>query len=165
MAKINKEIWKPIPGHENRYDASTTGQVASRWGDKRKVIKYWLNWNGYALIDLRKKKIALHRVIALTFHGPCPEGLECCHLNGNKLDNRPVNLKYVTRKENHSHKVSHGTAQRGERNPKAKLTAKDVLFIRKLREKGVLLNDIARMYSISFSHVSGIAYRKTWTHI
>ena len=41
-----------------------------------------------------------HKLVALTWLGPRPEGMEIDHLNGNKLDWSVDNLEYVTPAEN-----------------------------------------------------------------
>jgi hypothetical protein len=41
-----------------------------------------------------------HYLICVTFHGPRPEGYECDHINGNKLDYSAQNLEWVTPAEN-----------------------------------------------------------------
>ncbi len=48
----------------------------------------------------RKKLILLHRLVAEAIYGPCPEGMEVDHIDGDKLNNRPENLEYVTTGEN-----------------------------------------------------------------
>ena len=42
-----------------------------------------------------------HKLVCTAFHGPRPEGYECDHINGNKLDWNADNLRWVTRAENH----------------------------------------------------------------
>lgn len=169
------EIWKWIPGYEGQYEVSSLGNIRGWRGGNDKprksirrarLLKPTANWNKYLLVGLKTEgSYALHRLIALTFHGPCPPALECAHLNGDRQDNRACNLKWVTRKENHSHKRRHGTVQRGENGPTAKLTNKDVLKIRSLYAKGKTQSEIARHYEVHQSCIWGIVRGKTWTHI
>ena len=42
-----------------------------------------------------------HILVCTAFHGECPEGYECDHINGNKLDWSADNLRWVTRAENY----------------------------------------------------------------
>ena len=42
-----------------------------------------------------------HKLVCTAFHGERPEGYECDHINGNKLDWSADNLRWVTRAENH----------------------------------------------------------------
>jgi hypothetical protein len=43
------------------------------------------------------------------FVGPCPEGMEVCHNNGDPTDNRMENLRYGTHSSNEQDKLIHGT--------------------------------------------------------
>lgn len=43
------------------------------------------------------------------FVGPCPEGMEVCHNNGDCTDNRLENLRYDTKSANMLDRVRHGT--------------------------------------------------------
>jgi len=54
-------------------------------------------------------KGSVHRFVCSAFHGPCPAGYQVGHLDGNPLNNRPENLRWVTPSENAQHKVLHGT--------------------------------------------------------
>lgn len=50
--------------------------------------------------------LLIHRLIALAFH-PNPNGLsEVDHINRNKTDNRPCNLRWVNHKTNADNKIS-----------------------------------------------------------
>ncbi len=44
--------------------------------------------------------ILVHHAVLLAWVGPCPEGYQCDHLNGNNVDNRLCNLQWVTPSEN-----------------------------------------------------------------
>ena len=156
--------WRSIPVNLN-YEASTEGTVRSLHDvTKLRILKTWKNWNGYHLVGLGQKAYAVHRIVALTFHGPCPDGLECSHLDGNKNNNRADNLKYVTRKENHAHKKLHGTAQVGEKGGRAKLKNNDVYEIRRLANK-VTQRSLAKRFNVSESVISRIVLKKTWKHL
>lgn len=54
-------------------------------------------------------------------------------------------------------------AQQGMNNGHARLTANDIIEIKKLLEEGTLTqNQIAEQFGVSPSHVSNIKYRKKW---
>lgn len=95
------ETWKPIPG--SNYQASSLGRIRSPRGNILKPFNHPL---GYHLVGVRfdheprNKTRTVHSLIALAFHGPRPEGLDICHGNCIKTDNRPSNLRYATRSEN-----------------------------------------------------------------
>lgn len=160
------EEWKTIPGYEGKYEVSSLGQIRSLRGGKYKNLRYWANWNRYLLVGLSARKLAVHRVVALAFLGPCPKGKECAHLNGDRQDNRAENLRYVTRKENHAHKHLHGTAQKGERGGRAILKNAQVEFIRREYSAGRMnQSELARHFGLSHGTIWSIVRRKTWTHL
>lgn len=121
--------------------------------------------HGYMYLTLCGKKHTVHRLILEAFVGTCPDGMEACHNNGDRSDNRIVNLRWDTRKNNHRDKKKHGTQQVGERGSNAKLTDKEALEIRRLRKNGMKQGEIAKMFGISQSSVSSIILRRTHRHI
>lgn len=117
---FDSEIWKPVPGFEGIYEVSNMGQLRSldrvlssgrRW--KGRILKQSLTWNGYFYLNLSKDGIYyrryLHRLVLEAFVGPSPEGMEACHENGVRGDNRPENLRWDTRTENVKDAIKHGT--------------------------------------------------------
>lgn len=102
-----KEIWKPIPGYKNLYEASNMGRVrrACKTLQKQKysIVAQRLH-NGYPICWLGKNKTRIrykiHRLVLLAFVCPCPAGMEGSHLNDTKTDNRLVNLAWMTHGEN-----------------------------------------------------------------
>ena len=67
--------------------------------------------DGYYSVKLgRWKRARLHRLILESFGGPCPEGMECRHLDGDRSNNVLNNLAWGTRSENRADQVLHGTA-------------------------------------------------------
>ena len=91
----------------------------------------------------------VHQLVALTFIGPRPDGLDILHINGNPIDNRVENLMYGTRTENILDVYFQEKAWR-------KLTIYDVVEVRRLLKKGMRGVDIASMLGISQSIVSNI---------
>lgn len=58
-------------------------------------MKWSLNSNGYARTYINGKWITMHKLIMDT-----PPGKEVDHINCNKLDNRKINLRIVTKSQN-----------------------------------------------------------------
>ncbi|RBP66385.1 HNH endonuclease [Brevibacterium sanguinis] len=116
------EEWKPIPGWEGVYEASSLGRIKSlarivlRGGRPMKVaekiLKPSIHHTGYRRVILTRgggrSERLVHSVIAETFHGPRPEGLEVRHRNGDKSDNSAANLAYGTSAENKQDILDHG---------------------------------------------------------
>jgi len=55
---------------------------------------------GYRSIVIRFKNVRVHELIAMAFIGDKPKDHEVDHINGNRSDNRPSNLRYATRSQN-----------------------------------------------------------------
>tara|TARA_R110002167_G_scaffold286042_1_gene491045 strand:- start:71 stop:637 length:567 start_codon:yes stop_codon:yes gene_type:complete len=55
---------------------------------------------GYMLVNVNRKRFSVHRLIAKAFLTDYSEGLEVDHINGNKSDNHPDNLRMVSRGQN-----------------------------------------------------------------
>lgn len=110
----------------------------------------------------------IHTLVLLSFIGPCPEGMECRHLNDNKADNRLENLAWGTRQENIADRLRNGIAGRqyGEGSPHAILTKEQVLVIRaRYARGGVSQYALAREYGVHQITISQIITRKTWKQI
>ena len=167
------EEWLPVVGFGGLYSVSNCGRIKS---ERRQVSKGWatvwleekilrgsLDPYGYLQVTISREGRRLtrkaHVLVAQTFIGERPEGFDIAHANGNKLDNRVVNLRYCSRRENCLDKIDHGTLLRGERAAGAKLTEAQVLEI---RAAPVSQRSIARKYSICQQTVSDIKNGRRW---
>ena len=104
-----------------------------------------------------------HRLSYEFFVGPIPPGLFVCH----KCDNRgcvnPDHLFVGTCADNSADMVAKGRSVHGERNRKARLTAKQIAEIRRLYAAGGITQEqIGEMYGVSGSHICGIVKGKFW---
>ena len=111
-------------------------------------------------VDGRFHRATVHQLVAEAFIGPRPPGLDVCHRDGNRKNNRPENLRYGTRSDNLADRDLHGTHQRGERNPSARLTDSQAEEIRARRQTGELLSSLAGTFGVRESTISRIANNK-----
>lgn len=91
-------IWKPIPGLEG-FEASDDGHI--RNVKTSQSPKTYVNNSGYYVGYFHQYGTQLvHRLVCLAFH-PNPQNLaHVNHINGNKLDNRPENLEWISPGDN-----------------------------------------------------------------
>jgi hypothetical protein len=91
-----------------------------------------------------------------------PEGMECCHEDGDPWNNALTNLRWDSKKNNSQDKFKHGTQKMGEKHPMSKLTVENVLAI---RQDNRIHRVIAIEYGVSQSVISEIKSRKSWAHV
>lgn len=106
-----------------------------------------------------------HRLICTVFHGSCPDGMECRHLDGDKKNNSAKNLAWGTKPENNRDKEAHGTAPKGEANPQAKLTYSLVLEMRSRRNDGVSYSALGKEFGVSTMTAFRAVTGRAWSHI
>jgi ribosomal protein S25 len=99
-----------------------------------------------------RKSPGIHQLVTAAFLGPCPEGKQVNHKNGNKRDNRVENLEYLTPDENKAHAKRTGLLL--DRN--RKVTAQIAADIRRQLQKGVRLYTLAAKFHISYSLASKV---------
>jgi hypothetical protein len=94
-----------------------------------------------------------YRTIYRQYKGEIPAGLHLDHLCRNRKCVNPDHLEPVTPKTNSRRALS------------TKLTANEVVEIRKLRSEGATLKEIAVQYGISVQNVCSITHRRSWKEI
>lgn len=119
------EHWLPVVGYEGLYEVSDQGRV--RGVDR--VVKHYTGslrlWKGqilapqdrkYPSVHLsangRSKSYCIHTLVLRAFRGDCPDGLQACHANDIRDDNRLENLRWDTREGNEQDKKRNGKWKR-----------------------------------------------------
>lgn len=158
------EIWKPVVGFEGIYEVSNHGQIRSLKTGKIKKITIDKSTNRPFLNLWKNNKqfvVRVHKLVLEAFVGKCPEGLECCHNDGNSFNNHIDNLRWDTHQSNIHDRIKHGTSNRGERCGTAKLTLEQVRAIRKDTR---LQKEIAAQYGVTQNTISRIKNGIRWKH-
>jgi hypothetical protein len=102
-----------------------------------------------------------HRVAWMEHHGPIPDGMIVMHACDTPACINIDHLRLGTQKQNVADMLAKGRrhSSQGERNPKAKLTTKQVAAIRS--EQGTL-QQIADRYNVTNATISKIKRGRTW---
>ena len=140
---MTKEIWRSIKGFPG-YEVSNHGNVRSykKFGGARrgwyiadkpvKTLSPATDKRGYRGVNLGKRDgrphyIRIAKLVTAAFLGPCPNGLEVCHNDGNPSNDRVENLRYDTHKSNMQDAIEQGNMGRSKGG---KLTKEQVERIR-----------------------------------
>lgn len=153
-----KEQWKDIKDYEGYYQVSTYGRVrgldrldsrGQRCYQKELVGNKCSN--GYISVSLcknaKQKQYHVHRLVLETFIGLCPEGMECCHFDGDRTNNHITNLRWATHSDNMYDAVRHKTHSGG------------LLKRKVIRSDGAEFQstcEAARVTGVGQSHVSAV---------
>lgn len=167
------ETWKDVLGYEGRYQISDLGRfrsvdhVTANYNNKRRTRRcrgklFTPRFSGkYLAVGLRKdRKLRtreIHRIVLETFVGPCPAGMEACHRNGDHHDNRLVNLRWDTRRNNRRDDLVNKTRKRGLDNPQTKFDCKNGDIIRSMYASGDFTQEeLAWMYGVGQTLISRV---------
>jgi len=159
-----EKIWKKIPFTGNKYYASNMGEIKNL--KTGKILKPIIHkTTGYHAVTLsynsKQIKYTIHKLIALTFI-PNPENKPAVHhKNGIKVDNRVVNLEWVTTVENTIHSINNRDLNRKD----IKLTPEKVKEIKALLTDNIShegIDRIAEMYGVNYSTIHRIKAGTGW---
>lgn len=179
-----EELWKPIPGYEGFYEASTHGRIRSvdrirkfkcRYGymvnrpyKGRVLVQSFDGKKNYLQINLSKdgksKMELVHRLIATTFLDNPYNLPEVNHIDENKTNNSVSNLEWCNRIYN-SNYGSKKDSTRGSKNPMSKISEQVVLEIKQSyipNDKEYGITGLARRYNLSQTHVCAIIKGRRW---
>lgn len=167
-------IWKVIPGYEGLYEVSNMGEVRSLDREhtcngkytrkiKGKVLKTRKATQDRLYVDLYNygevKRQYIHTLVALTFIGERPDGLDVCHNNGNNQDNRAINLRYDTKGQNQI-----DIYRQGGKHGLGKLNLDQVLEIRQLYSTGNYTHSkLAEIFKVSENTTQRVVKRVSFS--
>lgn len=126
QTNTKQEVWKWVVGFDGRYSVSNKGKVCSFIKKPTRpnnplilaphpvrVLKPGHHKFGYPRVILtdcrgcRHYELIYHLVLK-AFVGPCPEGMEGCHNDGNPKNTNLENLRYDTHSNNIKDSIRQG---------------------------------------------------------
>lgn len=165
-----EELWKEYTYGNLAYLVSNYGRVIGL--GRNKELKQRLNEDGYIEVtmgDLKNRtRVRIHRIVALLFVDNPNNLKEVNHIDRNRANPRADNLEWVTHQENIKHSHSQGAYReigRGVKNPKCKLTEKQVYEIRQMFKEGHTKEELASKFGVSKSTIGSIVNNRTWKHL
>jgi hypothetical protein len=184
MAANDKEIWKPVThlkaSTSKRYAVSNKARLASYDNkiDERYILKQHLN-GGFPMVTIhvgdKTKALFAHHAVAYGFlKKPSPKHKYVLHLDYNKANNDPSNLKWATRAEQieHSkkspyvlaaaaHKVYTGATSK-KLNEKKVIQLKNEIWNPKRK---LTFKQLAAKYGIAEMNLYRIKNGELWFHV
>lgn len=147
------------------YASGFGGVDRSRWRRLRPCEQS----SGHVHVTLRRDGKShhrqIHRLVLEAFKGPCPDGMEGCHEDGNPRNNEVGNLRWGTHKSNGEDMVRHGRTNQGTRYPKAKLNDAMVRQIFEWSASGETQTTIANRLEVSRRAIGMVLRREIWKHV
>ena len=177
IVEETEEVWKSHPIHKD-YEGSSFGRVKNKITGRIISIPYLY----YKVYVGNYKRQQIHRFIYECFYGVIPKGLLVLHWDENLPDphlNGPGNLFLGTDEINSKDRKQkdRGNRPTGERNPKSKLTEKEVLEMRELWKKRdpnlgpnnpkqpINYKILSKKFGVSTDIIYNVVNLKTWRHL
>lgn len=170
--------WRGVPGIPH-IEVSDSGEIRT-WVDRRRslprlekprLLKASFDGRGYRIVCIRgdqgsKKTYRLCRLILRAFVGEPAIGMQACHGNNVKSDDRIVNLRWDTASGNTTDQVLHGVHRglhsAGEAHPGHKLKLDQVVAIKQMIAGGATSSDIAKHFGVPRTTVNSIKIGRSW---
>lgn len=152
-----EEIWKPIPGYENHYEASNLGNIRKLPSKRIRKIDYSNIYPSILLsVKGKHKTYRVHRLIAKTFLPEIKGKNHVNHKDGNHKNNNIENLEWVSQKENNQHSyfiLNNKNLVPQEIPWNKKMTPELVRLFDKLNKNGMSTEEIGNKYNINGSTI------------
>ena len=145
----------------SNYKIDESGNIYNKTGK----LKTFKNRGGYLLCFLYKdgKRHALlhHRLVASLFHDNHDNKRYVNHKDGDKTNNHPDNLEWVTPKENSFHSIN-VLKNKGKGGDRPKLNRLKAELIRHFYSLGKNKSELAREYGVARTSISKIINHESY---
>lgn len=169
------EQWRPVVGHEDRYEVSSLGRVRSlRARIHRRVMPKILvpgiDRYGYQFVNLctapyQYTSQRVHVLVLNAFVGLRPTAAHMgAHRDADRKNNALSNLRWATQAENEADKISLGLKVEGSRHYAAKLKEADIPTIR-VRLRTESQQSVADAYGVCRQTISRIVRGISWKSV
>lgn len=135
-----------------------TGDGCLEWTGRRST-------DGYGSITVNYVKMNAHRAAWIAARGPIAGGLVVCHRCDNRACCELSHLFLGTTQDNTADMMAKGRSARGEHNARAKLTAAQVVEIRRRAATGETQVSIAADFGVRSASISYILNGRNWRHV
>ena len=167
-----------VPGSDGKYVAGSDGHIycysRAKVNSKKPYpfrVSEFIASTGYPSVAVirngKKTSTSVHTMICSAFHGPKKMMThEVRHMDGDKKNNLPSNLRWGTPADNEADKRRHGTVAQGSRQGIAKLNEEAVRILRIAIPSG-LWNpiDAAKVFGVDPSTIRTAVRGKQWKHV
>lgn len=154
------ESWNPVTDAPGWF-VSSTGRIRGLRGE----MSQQTSKSGHKFVQVRvggrrskPRKLYIHREILKAFIGPCPDGHEARHLDGDPSHNVLSNLAWGTRLDQREDDRRNGVRRRGIHS----LTAEKV---RNIRAASGSLRSISERFGLSHTTIRKIRSRERYADV
>ena len=157
--QLDNEVWKRIKGHD-MHEISNLGRIKSFKLRHPYLMK--IKIKEYSSIIIDNTTYNIHRLVAINFIDNLDLNKNIVnHINGDKNDNREVNLEWVTPSQNTKKYIDsdRNKTKSGSDLNYSKINEKDAINIYNMEGRHI---DIAKIYNISRQSVCGNKNRRNW---
>jgi hypothetical protein len=161
-AALMNEEWRDIPGLE-RYKVSSAGRVLGSYGRVLKLKKCKRGYLWFAVADGKGSSVnvSVARSVCAAFNNGDGNGMDCDHINRVRDDNRPGNLRWLTRTQNLENRAN----RMGADHFASKLSEDLVREIRSTPHYRGLDREFATRLGVTRETVRDARLGKLWRHV
>lgn len=118
------------------------------------------------MVSLTKNSVGhsfyVHKLVITAFVGQRPDGMECRHIDGDRMNSTLCNLAWGTPSENQRDREVHGTGNQGSKHPMSKLNELQVMELKKHGLRSDVAIRITRESGIAERTLSSVLRNKRW---